>query len=108
MASRVQKLCYILQVNISQCDYIVDLSDPERITPLEPNYAAKTTEWKILSEYPFLNSAKSHPFFRAFYIPFLSSTYTKYNSYVLLDRIRKTTRLSRKGGKEFHDDGDDL
>lgn len=103
---RQLKLLFPLQVNLSQCDYLVDLSDPERVTPLEPNYAAETKEWKKLSEYPFLNAAKSHPFFRAFYIPFLSSKYTEYNSYVLLDRIRKVTKVPRKGGKEFHDDDD--
>ncbi|ODM96605.1 Alpha-1,2-mannosyltransferase ALG9 [Orchesella cincta] len=90
-------------VNITQCDYLVDLSDPERVTPLEPNYAAKTSEWKVLSEYPFLNPAKSHVFFRAFYIPIISAKYTTYDSYVLLDRKRKSAR-SRKSGKEFHDD----
>lgn len=77
------------------------------MTQREPNYAAMTSEWKILSEYPFLNAPKSHSLFRAFYIPFLSSINTNYNSYVLLDRIRKNVRL-RKSGKEFHDDGDDL
>jgi len=82
------------------------LSDPQRVTKLEPNYAHQKTEWKVLSEYPFLNAAKSHPFFRAFYIPFLSHQYTEYNSYVLLDRIRKNIKV-RKGGKEFHDDSSD-
>jgi alpha-1,2-mannosyltransferase len=79
----------------------------------EPNYVANTMEWKVISDQEFLNSRKSHPFFRAFYVPFLSSGYTVYDRYVLLERrkMKKKAHTNSKTirtGKEFTDDLDDF
>ncbi|OXA52135.1 alpha-1,2-mannosyltransferase ALG9 [Folsomia candida] len=91
-------------VNISDCDYLVDLIDPDRFSAKEPNYAANTADWRILAEQDFLNSAKSHQFFRAFYVPWFSSQYTTYDSYVFMKRVRKKNARQKKRGKEFTED----
>lgn len=93
-----------VQVNISDCDYLVDLIDPDRFSAKEPNYAANTADWRILAEQDFLNSAKSHQFFRAFYVPWFSSQYTTYDSYVFMKRVRKKNARQKKRGKEFTED----
>lgn len=90
-------------MDVSQCNYLVDLIDPDRVTPNEPNYSEQKSAWKIVSEQKFLNSEKSNQFYRAFYIPWLSAEYTTYNSYVLLKRVKKSVRPKRRG-KEFDDD----
>lgn len=97
---------------LTDCDFLVDSVDETKSTTSsnEPNYAANTSEWKIISNQDFLNSQKSHPLFRAFYIPFLSSDYTVYDRYVLLERRRKKKKntynkfRTGRGGKEFTDD----
>jgi alpha-1,2-mannosyltransferase len=89
---------------VNECDYLVDQIDLDKIPPNEPNYAANTSEWKILAEQEFLNSEKSHQFLRAFYVPFVSSEHTKYNTYVLLKRIRKKNAKLKKRGREFYED----
>jgi alpha-1,2-mannosyltransferase len=82
----------------------VDRVVVDNASPREPNYMAQTTEWKVVTEHQFLNSAKSHPFFRAFYIPWLSAEYTSYDPYVLLQRRHKKSPKPKRQGKEFYDD----
>jgi len=92
----------------------VDLIDENRTSLNEPNYAANTEEWDVISEQEFINSPKSHPFFRAFYIPFISQHYTEYNRYVFLQRRKMASPMQKmrkkvssvKPGKEFIDDLD--
>lgn len=104
-------------VNLTTCDYLVDLIDPTRVTAREPNYAERAGDWRILAEQEFLNAAQSHQFFRAFYIPWLSSQYTTYNSYAILKRVggrpKKVAGAGGGGGgkqknkmrgKEFYED----
>lgn len=50
----------------------------------EPHYLEQTDRWEVIFERPFLNAAKSHPFFRAFYVPFLSEGKLHWDRYVLL------------------------
>jgi len=98
-------------INISECDYLVDLVDPDRVSKAEPDYSS-SPEWKIVAEQEFLNTAKSDRFFRAFYIPWFSSLHTTYDPYVFLKRVgRRKGRANKSGpsnndkrGKEFYDD----
>lgn len=92
----------------------MDLIDESRVSPNEPNYAANTEEWEVVSEQDFLNAGKSDPLFRAFYIPFLSGQYTEYNRYVFLQRKKRNVKRNKsrhaggkKAGKEFSDDLED-
>ncbi|CAG7719441.1 unnamed protein product [Allacma fusca] len=99
-------------ISPEECDFMVDLIDLDRVTSREPNYSAQTDVWKVVSEHPFLNSAKSHPFFRAFYIPWISAEYTTYDRYVFLRNEKKMlqtnkpapTKRNRQAGKEFLSD----
>lgn len=71
--------------NLSNCHFMFDL-DTGVTTPLEPNYVAKIKDWVILKKMSFLNTAKSHFFYRAFYIPFLSDANVEYSQINLLKR----------------------
>uniref|UniRef100_A0A915Q075 Mannosyltransferase n=1 Tax=Setaria digitata TaxID=48799 RepID=A0A915Q075_9BILA len=73
-------------VDIDQCDFLVDLETPNT-TVLEPNYAAQTSSWRSVVKKKFLLSAYSHPFYRAFYIPFITGSNNVYGDYHLLERI---------------------
>lgn len=72
--------------NSTECDFLFDL-DIGHYTKLEPNYAAKLKDWFVIKSLPFLNAAESHPVLRAFYVPFLSDSYTKTGDFNLLKRI---------------------
>ena len=78
------------QVNESDCHYLVDLDFEGQS---EPHYAAQTERWEVIFAHPFINSAASHPFFRAFYVPApLSAGKTHWDRYVLL---RSKTHFGR-------------
>ncbi|KAL3846811.1 hypothetical protein ACJMK2_017765 [Sinanodonta woodiana] len=83
-------LFYILQTNVSRCHYLIDLDLPKE-TELEPRYAANLEEWKVLASVKFLDASRSHRFFRAFYVPFLSDKFCVYEDYNLL----RTTRTKK-------------
>ena len=108
----VDMICWIvLQINVEDCDLLVDLVNPDGVTSREPNYASQKKDWKIICEHQFLNSAKSHPFFRAFYIPWLSAEYTSYDPYVLLlnnKKIQQTKLQRRKKNRSVEDFDDSL
>lgn len=63
----------------------VDL-DNGAVSDLQPSYASHSN-WTIEAQHEYLNAAESNPFFRAFYIPFVSRKFTKYNKYLLLRRV---------------------
>ena len=63
----------------------VDL-DNGAVSDLQPSYASHSN-WTIEAQHEYLNAAESNPFFRAFYIPFVSRKFTKYNRYLLLRRV---------------------
>ena len=69
---------------IVTCIYLVDL-DNDEVTDRQPRYAGHEN-WTEVSSFSFLDSGASHPFFRAFYIPFIDSYFCKYNKYLLLKR----------------------
>ncbi|XP_068086468.1 alpha-1,2-mannosyltransferase ALG9 [Anabrus simplex] len=69
--------------DVDRCHFLVDL-DLGRYSVWEPNYAAQEEKWTILKSIPFLDAEKSNRFFRAFYIPFLSSKFSTYAPFRLL------------------------
>lgn len=71
----------------SRCHLMLDLETGHE-TEFEPNYAAMHKRWQVVKSVPFLNVDKSHKFFRAFYIPFLSDRYTFLNNFHLLRAVR--------------------
>ncbi|CAK9807241.1 Alpha-1,2-mannosyltransferase ALG9 [Anthophora plagiata] len=73
--------------SIDKCHFILDL-DIGTETDLEPNYSRLNDNFTIIKSSKFLNSAKSHQFFRAFYIPFVSHKFCTYGSYNLLQNIK--------------------
>lgn len=73
--------------NYDDCDLLIDLDlKMKKRSTLEPNYSARTDEWTIIKEVPFLNAQLSHPIYRAFYIPYYSYKYIKYGSFNLLQK----------------------
>ena len=77
------------QEPITECDYIVDLDIPGIESPLEPRYAQRTSDWKVIHSLPFLHASKSSRIFRAFYIPFASEMTCQYGDYVLLQNEKR-------------------
>ena len=67
------------------CFVVVDL-DNDEVSDVQPHYAAHTN-WTIEAKAEYLNSARSNKLFRAFYIPFISRKFTKYDQYLLLRRV---------------------
>jgi len=67
-----------------KCHYIVDLEN-SAVTDLQPRYA-DSSNWTVQAEFDFLDSAGSHPIFRAFFVPWLSKRFCKFNRYLLLAR----------------------
>ena len=75
-------------MNVSTCHLLVDLdSPPGGETELEPRYSADTAAWKSVYSERFLDSSNSHPLFRAFYFPLLSSAKNSFLDYHLLKRL---------------------
>lgn len=74
-----------LLFDYAKCHFLFDL-DTGFTTELEPNYAQHKRNWTVIKEMPFLNAAKSHPIYRAFYIPFISDHYVEYTQIYLLKR----------------------
>mmetsp|Transcript_18208 Transcript_18208/g.46227 ORF Transcript_18208/g.46227 Transcript_18208/m.46227 type:complete len:632 (-) Transcript_18208:55-1950(-) len=73
--------------DLQGCDYLVDMDFEGQA---EPHYIKAQTTWEVIYEFPFLNSSKSHWFFRAFWIPYLSNQHCEFNRYFVLKRREKT------------------
>ncbi|GFT42058.1 alpha-1,2-mannosyltransferase ALG9 [Nephila pilipes] len=84
-------------VDIKSCDYIVD-SDYPNHSSLEPRYS-RDLNWNITYSIPFLDSQRSHPILRAFYVPFFTDYYSSYVDYNLLQKANIRDRLIRKKRK---------
>lgn len=78
-----------LYFDIGKCHFLVDL-DVGKETLLEPIYADRRDNWKVVRSLQFLNAEESNRFFRAFYIPFLSHRYLTYGNFSLLQSIKQT------------------
>jgi len=68
-----------------KCHFLVDLDNSE-ISNVQPSYAAHSN-WTIEAQFEYLNPAGSNQIFRAFYIPFISRKFTKFDQYLLLRRV---------------------
>ena len=83
--------------DVTQCDYLVDLQTG-RPTDLEPDYLDKYPD--IFEEeisYDYLDSANSHKFFRAYFVPHFGKQNCKYSKYILMtNKIREKARASVK------------
>ncbi|XP_069676625.1 alpha-1,2-mannosyltransferase ALG9 isoform X1 [Periplaneta americana] len=73
--------------DIDRCHFLVDL-DMGATTALEPNYTQQTDRWIVIKSIPFLDTERSHKFFRAFYIPGISSMFCSYAPYNLLQSTK--------------------
>uniref|UniRef100_A0A1Q3G447 Mannosyltransferase n=1 Tax=Culex tarsalis TaxID=7177 RepID=A0A1Q3G447_CULTA len=74
--------------NITECDYLIDSDFGQEylVNDMEPNYTKDNITWEIVTSKPFLDSKSSSNFFRAFYVPLISSKFTKFGNYNLLKR----------------------
>jgi len=68
-----------------KCHFLVDLEDGA-VSDHQPRYAHHSN-WTVEAEFEFLDSAFSHPLFRAFYVPWVSRSNCRYNRYLLLRRV---------------------
>ncbi|XP_043284847.1 alpha-1,2-mannosyltransferase ALG9 [Venturia canescens] len=83
--------------DVEKCHFILDL-DLGTETILEPNYSHQPEHFTVIKSSPFLDASRSHPFFRAFYIPFVSDKFCEYGSYNLLQSTKfKLLPLPSKG-----------
>lgn len=73
--------------NPAECHYLVDLED-DAVSDLQPRYADHSN-WTVAAEFEFLDGRASHPFFRAFYVPWVSRKFSRYNRYLLLGRSQQ-------------------
>ncbi|XP_044726617.1 alpha-1,2-mannosyltransferase ALG9 [Chrysoperla carnea] len=77
-----------LYFNITKCHFLLDLDLNRVTTKLEPNYVEQKTKWQIIKSLPFINTIKSHPLFRAFYVPYFNDQYVEYGQFYLLQSIK--------------------
>jgi len=68
-----------------KCHFLVDLDDSST-SEFQPQYS-QHSNWTVEAEFQFLDSSKSHPLFRAFYVPWLSRKFCRFNNYLLLRRV---------------------
>jgi len=82
---------------LKSCDLLIDIDLPTE-SKFEDNYSTLNKTWDVIYSKDFLLASKSHPFFRAFYIPFVSTRYTTYVKYNLLKKKKLSfkQRLKKK------------
>jgi hypothetical protein len=86
------------QVDISTCDYLLDLDFPEhpRESALEPRYAAGHPNWERIACLPFLDAQHSPVLSRALWLPGERwRSQNSYGDYCLL----RSVALNRPDGK---------
>lgn len=79
-------------INVTRCHFLIDL-DVQTATEFEPRYSQNLKEWTAVVTAKFLDNPRSHRFFRAFFIPFLSNRYVKYIDYNVLQSSRTGKRF---------------
>lgn len=79
-------------VPLDTCDYLVDLETPDHVLTHEPDYGAMSKVFRRLYSHPFLISSKSHWFYRAFYVPYVSVKRTSFSNYTLYQRLPPTAK----------------
>ena len=72
-------------IKVKNCDYIVDLEViKDDQTALEPNFSLLNGNmWKSVFSSQFIDAKRSHPIFRAFYVPYFSEKFCVYSNYIL-------------------------
>lgn len=72
-------------VSIESCDIVVDL-----VLPHDPKKSWTTDDdkWHQTFSVPFLDAAQSHRFFRAFYVPYVSPKFVRFQPYAVFERRR--------------------
>ncbi|XP_043259088.1 alpha-1,2-mannosyltransferase ALG9 [Colletes gigas] len=73
--------------SLDKCHFVLDL-DIGTETALEPNYSRLMDNFTIIKSSKFLDSTRSHRYFRAFYLPFASHQFCTYGSYNLLQNTK--------------------
>lgn len=88
--------------NLDKCHFLLDL-DTGSETALEPNYSRLSDHFTILRSCKFLDASKSHPLFRAYYIPFVTHKFCTYGSYNLLrsNKFKFLILSSKQKGSKF-------
>ncbi|KAL6255344.1 hypothetical protein P5V15_013682 [Pogonomyrmex californicus] len=86
--------------NLDKCHFLLDL-DIGTETTLEPNYSRLSNYFTVVKSSKFLDASKSHPFFRAFYIPFISYQFCTYGSYNLLQNNKLKSMFSSSKQRNF-------
>jgi len=71
------------QIPESECHYYVDFE----FTGQKEKRFSQDPRWQTLISFPFLDKEHSHPFFRAFYVPYFSDRYTVKGSYHLFKNV---------------------
>lgn len=74
-------------VDVEECEFMFDL-DVGRYTELEPDYAGRVDEWRVLQSVPFLDAQRSHWVPRSFFLPGLED-WLRFGSMNLLQRVPK-------------------
>ncbi|XP_031548781.1 alpha-1,2-mannosyltransferase ALG9-like isoform X2 [Actinia tenebrosa] len=88
-------------VPLNQCHFLVDM-DTGRETAREPNYSKQKNRWAVIATKPFLDNERSHRLLRAFYVPFLSESFTRYNDYNLLWSLKAKTNGKKRRRQKVH------
>ncbi|XP_077869999.1 alpha-1,2-mannosyltransferase ALG9-like [Saccoglossus kowalevskii] len=91
-------------LDIKKCHYLIDLDTPEE-TQREPRYSQMKHDWSVVASVNYLDASRSHRFYRAFYVPFLSIPHNTYISYNILKN--RKPKIVGRSKKEFLEDPDD-
>ena len=78
---------FSMYFDVTKCHFLLDLNLGNE-TPLEPIYADRRDQWKVVKSYEFLNIARSNRFFRTFYVPFLNNRFVTYGEFSLLQAAK--------------------
>ncbi|GBG63602.1 hypothetical protein CBR_g38668 [Chara braunii] len=71
----------------AECDYVVELvvnGSRSRV-----GRSSNKSTWQVIAEIPFVDAQRSHPLFRAFFIPGISERRNVYGTYRLAQKRRK-------------------
>ncbi|CAM9447619.1 unnamed protein product [Chrysoparadoxa australica] len=85
---------------LSECDYVVErqVQDRNLNSPLIKSITDAGDEWAVVRKSTVLDSERSHPAFRAFYIPRLSDMFVKHADLVLFKRQKGRKRTQNIPG----------
>ena len=94
-----QELNRFVKDPAKDCDFIVDnLVHVDDQSNVEPDFGGlgHSKIWKEELSIEFLDAKRSHPYFRAFYIPFYSRSQCNFSKYVVYKNISPKTKTKNK------------